>query len=161
MSRSRTALWSAALLLGVGCASRVDVSRETQALLETDRAWAQEAAAGRNADSVLAFWTDDARVAMPGQAVLRGKAAIRQMVTSSFATPGFHVTWTPETAVVSRSGDLGYTAGTNEFTLPDSAGGVTRLAGRYLTVWRKETDGRWRCVEDYSSPAPAPLASGK
>lgn len=161
MSRSQTALRCAALLLGVGCAPRVDVAHETQALLETDRAWAREASAGRNADSVLAYWTDDARVVMPGQAVLQGKAAIRQMVTSSFATPGFHVTWTPETAVVSSSGDLGYTIGSNEFTVPDSAGGVTKLAGRYLTVWRKGSDGRWKCAEDYSSPSPPAPAAGK
>ena len=161
VSRRRMALCCAVLLLGVGCTSRVDVARETQALLETDRAWARAAAVGRNVDSVLAYWADDARVAMPGQAVLRGKAAIRQMVASSFATPGFHVSWTPETAVVSRSGDLGYTAGSNEFTVPDSAGGVMKLPGRYLTVWRKGTDGRWRCVEDYSSPALEAPAPGK
>ena len=152
MLRLRTALCCATLLFGTACAPRGDVTREARALLETDRAWARAASAGGNADSVLAYWTDDARVVMPDQPVLQGKAAIRQMVTSGFATPGFHVTWTPETAVVSRSTDLGYTVGSNEFSVPDSAGHVMKLAGRYLTVWRKEADGRWRCAEDYSSP---------
>jgi ketosteroid isomerase-like protein len=77
------------------------------------------------------------------------------MVISSFAAPGFHITWTPESAVVSKSGDLGYTTGTNEMSVPDPAGKVTKIVGRYLTVWRRESDGRWRCVEDYSTPGPA------
>jgi ketosteroid isomerase-like protein len=143
----------AVLLLTVGCRSRVDISRETEGL-NTDRAWAQVAAAGRSPDSVLAFWTEDARVAMPNAPLLRGKAAIRQMVTSSFAAPGFRITWTPENAIIAVSGDLGYTTGSNEVSVPDSTGKVMKMVGRYITVWRREPDGRWRCVEDYSSPGP-------
>lgn len=45
--------------------------------------------------------------------------------------------------------------GSNEFTVPDSAGKAAKLAGRRITVWRKGPDGHWRCVEDYSTPAPA------
>jgi ketosteroid isomerase-like protein len=137
----------------------VDVAHEAQQLLETDRAWAGIAAAGTNADSVLSFWTDDARVVLPGQPVLNDKAAIREMVTRSMAIPGFHVTWTPESAVVSQAGDLAYTFGTNEFTAPDSTGTLATTKGRYITVWRKEPDGRWRCVMDYSNPGPTQVAS--
>lgn len=151
----RTAMLCSFVLLMAACRPSVDVARETQELLERDRAWAQIAATGTNADSVLSFWTEDARVVLPGQAALEGKAAIREMVTNSMAIPGFHVTWTPETAVVSQAGDLAYTFGTNEFTVPDSTGTLTTSTGRYLTVWRKEPDGRWRCVLDYSSPGPA------
>jgi ketosteroid isomerase-like protein len=91
---------------------------------------------------------------MAGAPLLSGKAAIRAMVTSSFALPGFRITWTPERAVVATSGDLGYTTGTNEVSVPDSTGQVTRMTGRYLAVWRRDADGRWRNVEDYASPAP-------
>lgn len=148
------------LLLITGCqSSHVDVARETESLLATDRAWSQVASAGQNADSILGYWTEDARVVAPGQATLEGKPAIRQMVTSSLAMPGFHVTWTPEAAVVARSGDLGYTTGTNEFTVPDSTGTLTKLPGRYLTVWRKEPDGRWRCVADYTASGTTAIAA--
>ena len=144
----------AALLLAVGCRTRVDVARETEALLTTDRAWAHIASTGGPPDSVLSYWTEDARVAMTNEPVLRGKAALRQMVTSSLAIPGFRINWTPESAVVAASADLGYTVGTNELSVPDSTGKVTKMVGRYLTVWRREPGGRWRCVEDYTSPGP-------
>jgi ketosteroid isomerase-like protein len=152
--RSKTLACAAILLFGMACRSRVDVAAEARALLETDIAWARVSAAGQNADSILAYWTDDARVAMPEQPLVEGKAALRQMVASSLATPGFRITWTPEAAVVSRSADLGYTVGTNEITGPGPTGKATTVAGRYLTVWRKDSGGRWRCVADYASPAP-------
>ena len=144
----------AVLLLGAGCRSGVDSSREAEALINTDRAWSQVASAGTNADSVVTFWSEDASVAMPSAPVVRGKNALRSMVISSFGAPGFHITWAPESAFVSKSGDLGYTTGTNEMSVPDPAGKVTKVVGRYLAVWRRESDGRWRCVEDYTTPGP-------
>jgi len=35
---------------------------------------------------------------------------------------------------------------------------AVRAVGRYLAVWRRESDGRWRCVEDYTTPGPAEAA---
>jgi ketosteroid isomerase-like protein len=166
-SRSLVVRTSGALavlcLVAAGCAPRtpsVDVARETARLLERDRAWAAAASAGTNADSVVAFWTDDARVVGPNDPTLEGKQAIHQMVAGGFATPGFHVTWTPEAAVVSASGDLGYTRGTNEFTVPNGSGGTMKVPGRYITVWRRGADGVWRCAEDYTTPMP-PAAAAK
>ena len=146
-----TALCVGALLLIAGCAKTVDTPAETQALLETDRAWAKHASSGTNADSVLAYWTEDAVVVSPGQPTYSGKAAIRQMVTASMSVPGFRINWTPQKAVVSKSGDMGYTVGTNELTVPDPTGKLVTNKGRYLAVWRRDADGKWRCVEDYAS----------
>ena len=144
---------AAMLFLVMGCqTSRVDVAKEKETLLATDREWSQMASAGQNPDSILSYWTEDATVASPGMATVRGKPAIRQMVTSGLSTPGFHITWTPEKAVVANSGELGYTAGVGDYTVPDSTkAGMMNIHVRYLTAWRKEADGRWRCSEDYST----------
>ena len=127
---------------------------DVQQLLAIDRDWARVASTRRNADSIAAYWTEDARVVLPGQRVLSGRAAIRGMVAGTLKIPGFRVSWTPESALVSRSGDLAYTYGTNVFTAPDSTGKLVTTRGRYLTIWRKDADGRWRCVQDYSTPGP-------
>lgn len=142
-------------LLAAGCSTKADVTKAQQALLQVDRAWAATSLSG-NVDSIVSYWAEDARVLGPGQPVLQGKAAIRSMVASSLAIPGFRITWTPETAVVSASGDLGYTSGENEITAPDNAGHLTRTVGRYITVWRKGIDGQWRCIEDISNSGPSP-----
>ena len=164
----RIAPVAAALLLVAGCqTSTVDIAKEKETLLATDREWSALASAGQNPDSILSYWTEDATVAGPGMFV-QGKPAIKQMVTSSLAMPGFHITWTPEKAVIASSGELAYTSGSGAFTMPGPKGAVTNIPVKYLTVWRKEADGRWKCSEDYSSPtaadttsAGAPAATGK
>ena len=148
-------------LLSVSCNSKVDVSAATRDLLRTDQAWAALATANGPVDSVVAYWTADALVILPGQPVLVGTGAIRQMVGATRAIPGFHISWTPDSAVVSQSGDFGYTYGTNRITAPDSTGVLHTAEGRYITVWRKEPHGLWRCAVDISNEGPAPTAASR
>jgi uncharacterized protein (TIGR02246 family) len=155
MAPRKVMSWTVVFLVATACSPGVDTAREAQQLLEIDRAWAQIAATGNMPDSVLSFWAEDARVVLAGEPVFQGKAAIREMLTDMASVPGFHVTWTPEGAEVSVAGDFAYTFGSNEFTAPDSTGELMTTKGRYITVWRKEADGRWRCVMDYTNPAPA------
>lgn len=158
MSRGSVVLGVVAVAVALGCrasAGSVSGNGETARLLATDREWGSLSGVSKSADSISAYWTDDARVVLPGQPVVSGKAAIREMVAGMVKIPGFHITWSPDSAVVSSSGDLGYTYGANEFTAPDSSGKLVTTHGRYLTVWHRDADGHWRCVQDYSTPAPA------
>lgn len=148
MSRSLSTFAAGAFLVLTGCAPRADVAESSRELLKTDQAWAALAAANAPVDSIVAYWTPDARVVLPGQPIVAGTDAIRQMVTGMQAIPGFHISWTPDSAIVSTSGDLGVTYGTNQITMPDSAGAPRTAQGRYIAVWRKESDGRWRCSYD-------------
>ena len=159
MPRSFRFLAGGLFLLLADCQPTVDVAAATRDLLRTDRAWATLAAANGPVDSVVAYWTSDARVILPGQPVLVGTDAIRQMVAGTRAIPGFHISWTPDSAVVSPSGDFGYTYGTNRITAPDSTGALHTAVGRYITVWRKEPGGRWRCSVDISNEGPASTAA--
>ena len=141
-------------LLPGGCRPGTDVAAATRELLATDQAWATLAAANGPVDSIVAYWTPDARVVLPGQPVVAGTGAIRQMVTAMQGIPGFHISWSPDSAIVSSSGDLGYTYGTNRITAPDSSGTLRTTQGRYITVWRKEPNGPWRCTFDIFNEGP-------
>jgi ketosteroid isomerase-like protein len=123
------------------------------ALLKTDTEWA-ETAATTDVERIVSFWTDDAVIYPPREAPVSGKTAIRTYVGESLKIPGFAIRWKPSEAVVSAAGDLGYTTGTNSFTFPDAQGRLITSNGRYLTVWRKEPGGRWRCVVDFWNEAP-------
>ncbi len=125
------------------------------ALLKADIEWA-EAAGTKDLERIVSFWTEDAVVYPPREAPVAGKAAIRKYVGESLKVPGFAISWKPGEAVVSASGDLGYTTGTNSFTFPNAQGQLTTSHGRYVTVWRKEPGGRWRCVIDFWNEAPPP-----
>ena len=127
---------------------------EKAALLERDQEWAAVASQGKDVERILSFWTDDAKVFPVGLPVVEGKQAIREFVTGSLSMPGFRITWEPAEVVVAPSGEVGYTTGRNQLTMPDAAGNLRTESGRYVTVWRREPDGTWRCVIDIWNSGP-------
>jgi ketosteroid isomerase-like protein len=53
------------------------------------------------------------------------------------------LTWEPRGGDVAESGDLGYTFGVYE--MKDS---INIQKGTYVTIWKKQPDGRWKFVLD-------------
>jgi ketosteroid isomerase-like protein len=133
------------LCFTTGCGVGADPSAERAALLETDRAWAAAAASSAGVDEIASYWAADAVVIPPGAPALRGLAEIRDYISAAASIPGFSVSWTPEGAELAASGDVGDTYGTNRFTFENGAGLLTTATGRYLTTWRKQPDGSWKC----------------
>ena len=152
----RLLLASMAVLLVAPAPSSAQMSKAAAraALLQTDVEWAASAA-GTDVERIVSYWTDDAVIYPPREAPISGKTAIRRYVAESLKIPGFAIRWKPTAAVVSASGDLGYTTGTNSFTFPDAHGRPMTTNGRYVTVWRKGPDARWRCVVDSWNEAPS------
>ena len=135
-----------------------DVAAESAKLQRRDAEWADLASAGKNVDSVVSYWTDDAVVLEPGQPAVEGKAAIRNYVAESFKTPGFKIHWVSEKPTFSPDGKLAYMRGTDEMTVPGPKGAQMTLHLRGYSIWRLEPDGQWRCVVDIANEAPAPVA---
>jgi len=143
-----------ASLVCAGCSSSSgDTEPARTALIETSRDWAR-AAAGGDVDRIVSFWADDAVVFPPDQAAVVGKSAIRQFVQASLRLPKFSITWEPEQARLSKSGDMGYLIERNRMTFADSSGVVHTQMGKAVTVWRKDTSGVWKCVIDTWNNSP-------
>jgi len=74
------------------------------------------------------------------------------------AQPGSRQTWYPVLADAAQSGDLGYTTGPWASFLNDKP----QATGEFVTVWRKQPDGKWKFVVDMGieriGTAPAKLA---
>lgn len=123
------------------------VESERAALMQKSRDWAR-AAAGGDLEAILAFWSDDAIVMPPGQPAAVGKSAIREFLLRTLAIPGFSITWEPEQASVAAAGDLGYLVERNRVTMIDATGVQREQVGKAVTIWRKDSNGAWRCVVD-------------
>lgn len=121
--------------------------------MQRSRDWAKAAATG-NVDSALAYWSDDAIVMQANQPAYVGKAAIRGMVEASMKIPKFSITWEPERASISESGDVGYLIEHNRVTMADSTGKVHTQYGKGVTIWKKDANGVWRCVVDIGNDNP-------
>ena len=59
-----------------------------------------------------------------------------------------HVSWTPVEAFVSKGGDFGYTWGRYLASFHDKNGHLISTRGRYLDVWQRGRDGKWRWIAD-------------
>jgi ketosteroid isomerase-like protein len=129
----------------------VDVEAERQALIETDQAWASAQAAG-DMERVFSYWADDAVIIPAGMEAVRGQEAIREFVTTNQAQRGFSLRWEPQDATVSRAGDIGYTVGNYEISMGGPGGTPLVSQGRYLTIWRKDATGAWKCALEIHSP---------
>lgn len=113
-------------------------------------------------DRIVSYWADDAVVFPPDRAAVVGRAAIRQFVQASLQIPKFNITWEPEQARLSTSGDMGYLIERNRLTFADASGVVHTQLGKAVTVWRKDATGAWKCVIDTwnNSPTEKVLALG-
>ena len=60
---------------------------------------------------------------------------------------GSRLEWAPEVAEIAASGDLGYTSGPFRF-IPAGAEAPAAF-GHYLSVWRKDAEGKWTLVIDH------------
>ena len=62
--------------------------------------------------------------------------------------------------IVGSAADLGYTIGTYHMQLPDGDGSVVEIDGKYLSVWKRQPDGRWKIAVDMfnSDGPPVPVA---
>ena len=145
-----TAVAAAALALSA-CRRGPEAAIIRAAIMDADVAFAH-ATQVRGVDRWVEYFADSGVQVTPGRNVV-GKAAIRELMAPSLGDTARTLTWTPTSADVSESGDLGYTIGRWERThrLRDS---TVTTRGSYVTIWRKQQDGSWKVVLDIGNPDP-------
>ncbi len=149
------------VLAAVGCARTADHRAAEAEIIAADRAWLA-AVERRDVGAAVSYWTDDATLIQPGVATLQGSAAIRQFVETALKTPGFRITWSaPERIDVSPDGTFAYTLARSEVTAPGQRGQLVTTHARGVAVWRKQSDGKWRCVADIATEEPPSGAPGR
>jgi ketosteroid isomerase-like protein len=149
----------ALLSLGfVGTASAADTKSE-QALRDLDDQWSK-AAGSKNVDKTISYYSDDAIVMPPNAAIATTKEAIRNVWRDLLASPGLVISWKTTKVEVARSGDMAYASGTYELTMNDASGKPVNDRGKYVEVWKKQTDGKWKCGADiWNSDLPVPATT--
>jgi ketosteroid isomerase-like protein len=133
----------------------MNTATEKERLLRRDAEWAQAASEGRDVERILSYWTEDAAVLPPGLPSVVGKAALRQYVEGSMKIPGFKITWESDDVTFSPDGQLAYVFSRNAVTVNAPDGAPMTSEGRAVTIWRRESDGEWRCAVDIWNAAAA------
>ena len=91
--------------------------------------------------------------------VVTGIPAIKEALQGAFADPNFSIDIRTAKVEVSKAGDYGYAQGTftQKATNPKTKK-VEAQDGKWVTVFKKETDGSWKAVADifnFDGPATA------
>lgn len=154
MNSINTIICAGISFLLVGCPqSSVDVELEQARLMQLSRDWSAIVNSG-DMEAIIAYWDDDALMLPPGSPIIEGKNEIRAYVESAASMPGFRITWEPERAFVSESGDMAYMIERNEITFRDDMDRPVTTRGKVVTVWRKNAAGEWKNVVDIWNAAP-------
>jgi ketosteroid isomerase-like protein len=127
----------------------IDVEAAKRAVRIADLELAK-AVADRSLQSFVAQVDDDA--IFFGKGVARGKNAVSKAWLPFFTDRNLFLKWYPTQVEISASGDLAYSIGEYERTSKDAAGYPASVTGNYVSIWRKQSDGRWKIVLDIGTP---------
>jgi ketosteroid isomerase-like protein len=133
----------------LGCSvhtASVSASEAADSLLNADRALSAQSHSIGFVAAYSKAMAPDARKLDGGAPPAIGRDAILALMTRYPAD--LSLDWTPEEAVVSASGDLGFTWGHFTSTSHDGTGKLVTAHGKYLDVWRRQKDGSWRWIAD-------------
>ena len=114
--------------------------------------WAEHWNAGE-LEKLLAAYAEDAVYMPPHHGAVHGREAIREYLKGPMQHGVANLVY--EVTYIKRSGGLAYDVGRYSMTLPQD-GGARQDRGKYLTVWKRQADGRWKIVADSFSSDLAP-----
>jgi len=96
-------------------------------------------------ESVAAFFTDDAINMIPGTASDSGRGAIEKRF-AAFLAANKVSELTQTTDEVQVAGQTAYERGTFSHKVTPNTGQPSVERGRYLAIWHRQPDGKWKCA---------------
>jgi ketosteroid isomerase-like protein len=149
------------LLLFSCIASAADTIAIEQALRDLDAQWSASATA-KDLDKTVSYYSDDAIVMPPNASAATSREAIRKVWQDLLASSGLVISWKTTKVEVAKSGDLACLSGSYELTMNDASGKPVNDHGKFVEVWEKQADGKWKCGTDiWNSDLPAASAEKK
>lgn len=100
------------------------------------------------------FIVDDMVKLDAGRHPTIGKVAV--LANLSDYNPNLTISWEPMGADISASEDLGYTWGIATITRKQDDGSIKTGYAKYITIWKKNSDGKWQVVLDGGGSNPGP-----
>ena len=127
-------------------------TKELNALVENERAFSRMSEEQGIRESFTEFIADDGILFRPGP--VTGKKWMQEHpLPPSDKRPV--LTWQPNFAGISRAGDMGYTTGPWQYK-SDRKDAKPAAFGDFMTVWKKQADGRWKFAIDLGVSHPEP-----
>jgi ketosteroid isomerase-like protein len=148
-------LMAAGIFLAAGSnagTGQTDRDKTLASLIEAERSFSRTSEEKGIREAFLTFLAEKAIVFRPGP--VEGRPVYEKMSPDDPAV----LTWAPEVAEVSASGEFGYTSGPYQVS---SARGVEPASfGHYVSIWKKQADGTWKVLLDIGVQHDRPKSQG-
>lgn len=107
-----------------------------------------KAIAAKDLEKTLSFYSSDAQYLPAGRPAASTPDARRKIWMEDYGTPGFSSDEATTRIEVARSGDIAYQRGTYASAVQNERGETTRSTGKFVVVWKKQGDGKWKAILD-------------
>lgn len=122
------------------------MSSAQRELVEAERAFAKYCVENGIAEAWMEFFTDDGIIFKPGP--VNSKEWYRKRLPTPKPLAAT-LNWEPRYGDVSKAGDLGYNIGPWNYV--NNSGKESAVHGYYMSIWRREPDGRWKVALDFGT----------
>ena len=119
------------------------LEEERLRMMDADRAFSRLSGESGMRKAFLEYIDSNGVLLRPNQLPLVGGDAVDFLTQLNDSS--FNLTWNPKNGRIALSGELGYTYGI--YTLKPSKEDTT-LYGTYVSIWKKQLDGKWKFVLD-------------
>lgn len=147
--KSKNWSYTATILLVMmlaGCRDESRCKRMSNELLEIDREFARLCVERGANESFLEYIDDSCVLLRPNRTPVIGRQKIQEMFSSPDTS--FTLNWEPLFADIAKSGEIGYTYGIYSVEMDSPEGNLITREGTYVTIWKKDRDGKWKFVLD-------------
>lgn len=124
----------------------------TQLLYRLDKEFSDATAQG-GGKAFASWFAPNGMTLGNGKPPVEGQRAIAALATWSPAD--YQLSWVTAGARMSPAGDYGFTWGTYTGVVKGAVGEMSRKTGRYIIVWKNQSDGQWKVELDASNTGPA------
>jgi ketosteroid isomerase-like protein len=121
----------------------IDMRSEKAKLIQADKAFSDLSEKEGMKNAFLEYIDSNGVLLKADHMPIIGAGAIDYLIQVS--DTAFTLNWQPQHAFVSKSADLGYTYGI--YALHSNTRD-TVLYGTYVSIWKKQADGKWKFVLD-------------
>ncbi len=134
--------------------SQIDMKKEIESVKQADMEFSNLSKEKGMKEAFLSYVALDGVMLRPYMMPIVGYDAMKKFLDDGEIT--FTLIWAPLYGDVSSSGELGYTYGTYELTMKNDKGEPETRKGTYVTVWKKNSEGKWKWVLDTGNPGLEP-----
>lgn len=117
------------------------------ALMEVDRAFSKLSLEKGMKQAFLEYIDSNGILLRPNHMPIIGAGAVDFLIQQD--DRNFSISWRPNGADISSSGDLGYTYGVYVVVPAEKD---TAIYGTYVSIWKKQHDGSWKFSLDSGNP---------